>query len=171
MERIELATTLLIILVATPLVVFIVPQLLGLEAYVVTSGSMEPSVPEGAILYNQDLVTSQLEVGDVITYIPNPNQSDADRITHRIIRVNQTEDSRQFKTQGDANLDPDPGWVSDYQIIGQELFTIPYLGYMVRFLSSPITLILLLIIPSVILLKTHIEKLHKELTKSKQSFN
>ncbi|WP_217907043.1 signal peptidase I [Candidatus Nanohalobium constans] len=171
MERMEIATTLLIVLVATPLVVFIVPQLLGLEAYVVTSGSMEPRVPEGAILYNQNSETSQLEVGDIVTYVPNPNQSDADRITHRIIQVNQTENSRQFKTQGDANVDPDPGWVSDYQVIGQELFTIPYLGYMVKFLSSPITLILLLIVPSAIMLKTHIEKLHEELTQSKQSFN
>lgn len=163
MQKIELITTLLIILVATPLVVFLVPQFLGLDAYVVTSGSMEPAIPEGAILYNQDSVTSQLEVGDVITYVPNPNQSDADRITHRIIEVNETESSRLFKTQGDANIDPDPGWVQDYQITGQKTFALPYLGHSVTFLSSPLTLILLLIVPSLILLKTHIEKLHKEL--------
>lgn len=51
----------------------------------------------------------RLEVGDVITYLPPPDSDVTNLVTHRIVSARRTRSGNiAFRTQGDANPDPDP---------------------------------------------------------------
>jgi len=108
-------------------------RLIGWDVYVVLSGSMEPVYKTGAIIYVDDVDVSQLETGDVITYKVNADTM----VTHRIVEVVQQDGQAMYRTKGDANEVEDGSLISQSQVVGSPVFTIPYLGYLVQFIQSP----------------------------------
>ena len=72
-------------------------RLFGIQVYSVISGSMEPEYPVGALIYVKEVKPSEVEVGDVITFVLS-NETPA---THRVIAIDKEE--QLFYTQGDAN--------------------------------------------------------------------
>jgi signal peptidase len=167
-DKVGFAATLLIVLAATPIVVFLVPQFMGLDAYVVSSGSMEPTMPTGSIVYNKPVLPSTIEVSDVITFVPNRSAENPEKVTHRVVEINEVNDTRIFRTRGDANPEPDEWNLTEENILGKKQFSIPYIGYALTMLASPIALILLLIIPSAILIRRHIQTLLEELDEEEE---
>ena len=119
-----------------------VPKMLGYDEYAVLSGSMEPGIPVGAIVYDKNFTGS--EAGTLVT--------------HRIISVDKEEQT--VVTQGDANNIADAAPVAWQQIIGVYAFHIPYLGYISIYAKTPlgiavvcgvlIVLILLNFIPDIL---------------------
>lgn len=108
-------------------------RLFGLDIYVVLSGSMEPEYKTGSVIYVKETDTAELEVRDVITFRLN-----GDTIaTHRIIEVTEVDGETAFRTKGDANDLEDGTAVPASQVIGEPVFTIPYLGYLVEYIQSP----------------------------------
>ena len=74
-----------------------VPKMLGYDEYAVLSGSMEPGIPVGAIVYDKNFAASEAREGAVVTYqLPAGTL-----VTHRIISVDKEEQT--VVTQGDAN--------------------------------------------------------------------
>ena len=74
-----------------------VPKMLGYDEYAVLSGSMEPGIPVGAIVYDKNFSESEARDGAVVTYqLPAGTL-----VTHRIISVDKEEQT--VVTQGDAN--------------------------------------------------------------------
>lgn len=67
---------------------------------------MEPSMPTGSIVYNEPTHPATIEVADVITFVSD-DSGEPQKITHRVIEINETEEGRIFKTKGDANPEPD----------------------------------------------------------------
>lgn len=58
-----------------------VPKMLGYDEYAVLSGSMEPGIPVGAIVYDKNFAASEAREGAVVTYqLPAGTL-----VTHRII--------------------------------------------------------------------------------------
>ena len=111
-------------------------RLMGLEPYVVLSGSMEPTYHVGSLIYVKDVDYKQLKVGDPITFLVSENTV----ATHRIIEVLPDEedpDTLRYFTQGDANDVPDGGSVHYKNIIGKPVFSIPYLGYVSDYIQNP----------------------------------
>lgn len=108
-------------------------RLLGLEVFVVQSGSMEPAYPVGSVVYVKDVDASELKVGDAITF----NMTSSVRGTHRIIEVVEDGGSRAFRTKGDANEEADLGLVKPSAIVGKVLFSVPYLGYFAAYIQHP----------------------------------
>lgn len=107
-------------------------RLIGLDLYVVLSGSMEPVYKTGSVIYVKDADTAELAEGDVITY-----QLDGDTVaTHRIIGVTEEDGETAYRTKGDANEIEDGPSVKASQVIGTPVFTIPYLGYFVTYLQT-----------------------------------
>ena len=45
-----------------------VPKMLGYDEYAVLSGSMEPKIPVGAIVYDKNFAASEAREGAVVTY-------------------------------------------------------------------------------------------------------
>lgn len=88
---------------------WIAPGLLGYERYVITGGSMTGSISKGSVVFEEHVPVDELVVGDVITYLPPAGSGVRDLVTHRIVKAKEdAAGARVFRTQGDANPDPDP---------------------------------------------------------------
>ena len=109
-----------VILTALPLTL---PRLFGLSVYHVTSGSMEPELPEGSVAYTRYLQPELVEQGDVIAFLHNGSV-----VMHRVVRNRMVEGD--YITKGDANdaLDPEP--VSYGALVGRVEYHVPRLGRM-----------------------------------------
>jgi len=110
------------------------PMAFGYGYAVIASGSMEPALSWGDLVVVQKQAHYQKD--QVITFI---QEGDTRATTHRI--VEQTEN--QFVTQGDANNTEDPPIVSK-QIFGKVVLTIPLVGYGIRFVGSPLGMLLVI---------------------------
>lgn len=111
-------------------------RLVGLQPFVVLSGSMEPEYHVGSLIYVKAVDYKTLQVGDDITYMLNENTV----VTHRIIEVLVDEEdpnTLRYFTQGIANTVPDAVSVHYKNIIGKPVFTIPYLGYVSNYIQNP----------------------------------
>ena len=108
--------------------VLLIPGLFGIRPYVVYSGSMEPGIPTGAVVFSREEDFSPKE-GDIITFRVNDTV-----VTHRVIENR----NGICTTKGDANKTADPVSVEQSQIIGRVVFHLPYLGYVIHFLKARI---------------------------------
>lgn len=116
---------------------------LSFKAFVVQSGSMEPTIVTGDLVFVRN--SRSYGKNDVITY----RSPEGHTITHRIIETKKTVDGQiQFQTRGDNNHAADPYTISGSAILGRWWFTIPKLGYIQVYGRSPLGII---VIVSVIL--------------------
>lgn len=135
------------------------PTIFGQRMLIVLSGSMEPKIQTGSVVFdNPNFSIAQLKVGDIITFVPptDPNIL----ITHRIYRIVSQKGQEAFMTKGDANAVPD-GWIIPTKNVVAEYdhFTIPYLGYYLEFLQTKIGIGLMLIVPGLLLIITQVIQL------------
>jgi signal peptidase I len=108
----------------------LVPALLGYQRYVITGDSMAGTYDRGSIVYAEEVPVSELEVGNVITYVPPPRAGTKGRITHRIVSIDRRDGKRVFRTKGDANASRDP-WRFTLRSPTQAraAFDVSYAGY------------------------------------------
>ncbi len=130
-------TTVLVGLLLLLAVALVGVRLFGLQVYTVLSGSMEPTYHTGSLIYVQKVDYTDLQKGDVITFL-----LDADTVaTHRITEVvpdGEDPTVLRFRTKGDANAVEDGGDGVHYKnVIGTPVFTIPYLGYVANMIQNP----------------------------------
>lgn len=125
------------------------PKVFGVAPMVVLTGSMSGDASDhiepGDLIFVKDCDVDDLEVGDVITYMPDKSRT---AVTHRIIEV-KTDDNgvRCYTTKGDANNTQDKLPVYDSQIVGIYWFRIAYVGEFALFLQEPLGLALFVGIP------------------------
>ena len=143
MHRIKDTVLAVICLVlVTPSLVYVFPFLVGADgSYTVMSGSMSPALKPGDLIVVKQIDPSAVEVGDIVTV-----KSETGVFTHRVFEKKFEDGVYLFKTKGDANEDPDPGWWNASQIMGKTVFVIP-LGH----LYSPYGYTLSLLVPCVLL--------------------
>jgi signal peptidase len=109
----------------------LVPALLGMQRYVITSGSMTGTYDRGSLLYAEVVPTSTLKVGDVITYTPPAGAGPTGLVTHRIASIAPGPGgARVLRTKGDANEAVDP-WTFTLRNPTQARasFHLPYVGF------------------------------------------
>ncbi|WP_286955889.1 signal peptidase I [Brevibacterium sp. UBA7493] len=119
------------------LAMVVVPRLMGWVPLTVLTGSMEPAIPPGSQVYVKPVDgAAEVSVGDVITFMPNPD--DDTLVTHRVtgIGVNGAGE-KSFTTQGDANNAPDPEAVLPKQIRGVVVYHLPYVGHIALGIDGP----------------------------------
>lgn len=103
----------------------------GLSVYIVTSGSMEPSVPMGALVLVAPEPAGDVGVGDVITFVL------PDRVvTHRVVAIEPSDSGPVFVTRGDANPAPDPARLEVRGVVGVPRLVVPDLGFVVAYAQS-----------------------------------
>ena len=145
------------------LVYFILQVSLNTESpiVVVISGSMEPAIHEGDLLFvmgvdpeNIKNGTAVDKDGDVIVFDARGLWFGAPQepIVHRVIEKYQIGDTWYFRTKGDANSLPDAASVPEDNILGVVVGGIPYIGWVKIFLTESGLLIPLLIIVSALLI-------------------
>lgn len=118
-----------IILVCVP---FTVPKILGYQAYTVISGSMEPAISVGSLVYVRSREPDKIQAGEVIAYLGGRDTNSV--ITHRVIE-NRISD-REYITKGDANQTADMNAVAYKHLLGRVEYIVPKLGIIAQFLTS-----------------------------------
>jgi signal peptidase len=142
----------------------------GLNFFAVTSGSMEPTIPTGSLVWVGKYKLENLKKGDVITFRVNDEQlKQSAVVTHRIDEVKKSEKQEEvtgkdgkkesksvvtyaFKTKGDANAVQDSFDLEPSQIIGLYKSHIPKIGYLSLFAQTPQGFILMIVVPAAILI-------------------
>lgn len=105
------------------------PSILGYKTFTVETGSMDPTIKEGSMIYVEPF--SELEdyqVGDIVTFTDTEKEKS---FTHRIVAIDEKEGL--FTTKGDANEIEDLEPVSADYAVGKVRMTIPVLGYIAMF--------------------------------------
>ena len=103
---------------------------LGVRAFAVSSGSMSPAIKTGSLVFVRP--SGEYAVGDVITFSLKENVY----TTHRVHGIQEEDGAAVYVTKGDANEGVDTDPVTEEQIEGRVVFTLPYLGYVVAFLRT-----------------------------------
>lgn len=101
--------------------------------------SMQPNIHEGDILIFQGIPPAEIQIGDIIFFEVPLNMRDLlpERITHRVIEINQDSDGLFFRTQGD-NAPPDTYEVRSSDVYGKNIVIIPYIGMIFIILQTPL---------------------------------
>lgn len=107
-------------------------RLVGIQPYTVLSGSMSPAYPVGSLIYVKPAQPQEVSVGDPITFHLEGTTVVA---THRVINIDSKNEG--FYTKGDANESPDGQPVAFNRLIGIPVFSIPLLGYVSNFITTP----------------------------------
>lgn len=163
-RTLRIVGAILCILALIPFIIFIIPQVVGADySYTVLSSSMAPTYQPGDIVIVTDVAPSTIREGDVITFEPpaGHGMESVDRVTHRVVDVIETGDTRSFRTKGDAVAVPDQKPVPAGNVVGRVTFSIPALGHIILFANSDIGIITLVIVPSVLLIGTELWSLLK----------
>ncbi|WP_072806233.1 signal peptidase I [Rhodococcoides yunnanense] len=130
----ELALTIGAVLGTVCILVGLAAVVFGITPLVFTSGSMQPSIPTGSVAMSRTVPATDVAVGDVVSV----ERSDGSRITHRVDSIGEvTGNSVVLSLKGDANaaVDPEPYVVVDAERV---FFAVPYVGYFVAWLSTPV---------------------------------
>ncbi len=124
------------VLVAAALVLAILIwglRLIGMDAFIIQSGSMEPEYKVGGLVYVNEVDPNTLHIGDVITFRIGEDTLG----THRIIEVLEENGAPAFRTKGDANEFEDNALVTPETLVGKVRFTVPELGFFVAYIQEP----------------------------------
>ena len=133
-------------------------QFFGWRTEIVISGSMEPAIPTGSVVVARPIHAEEVREGDVIMFASLTGHT---LTTHRVVRVEQKSDGPHFTTKGDANKSPDLLAVVPSQILGIIVLSVPYLGYLISFIRTPIGIALFLVIPAAVLIISELLKVLK----------
>jgi signal peptidase len=119
-------------------VAYVLPSLLGFQRYVITGGSMQGTYDKGSVVFEKVVPTSQLRVGDVITYIPPASSGVTNLVTHRIVSAEAGTKGIIYRTKGDANPSIDP-WTFTLDRAEQVVveFDVPHVGWALLYLADP----------------------------------
>lgn len=110
----------------------VVPGFFGYQMYHVLSGSMEPKLPVGSLIYVEEGQPEDVKDGEVIAFYASAEGGGI--ITHRVEKNRVV--SGVFTTKGDANEKADPMPVSYENYIGTVRLSIPHLGKALTCLTS-----------------------------------
>ena len=164
-KAIDIAVTLILVLVIVLAFLLAGVRLFGLEPYAVISGSMEPEYHVGSLIYIKKANVSELQVDVPITY----NLPGDIVVTHRIVEVIVDEDnptSVKYRTKGDANNGADGELVPYDSVIGMPVFTVPFLGYVSYILHTPVGFALIIAVISLFLALMFLPDLFRSLFES-----
>ncbi|MHA1914546.1 MAG: signal peptidase I [Promethearchaeota archaeon] len=148
---------------------------------VVISGSMEPNLHKGDLLFlkgrdAEDIRNGTIDgkEGDIIVFdargIPGWFHAPNDPIVHRVVDK-KYDNGWFFLTKGDANPSPDSEWVPETKIIGVVVGRIPYIGWVKIILTDSGLLIPLLIMVSILLVISIVWDIVKKDKKDENSNN
>ncbi len=106
-----------------------VPRLFGYEIYEVVSGSMEPRIPVGSVIYVARAVPEEIKENEIIAF-----ESGNSVITHRVVENHLVEG--EFITKGDANAGEDLKAAPYQSLIGRVTLHLPMLGRLMTLYTS-----------------------------------
>ena len=123
-----------------------VPHFMGYEVFNIISGSMEPEIPVGSIVYVKPADLYTISEGDIIAF-----NSHGSVVVHRVVTNHLVEEN--FITKGDANEKEDFEPVPYASVYGPVVKHYPILGQLMMIISNSLGKVLLfcLILSGIIL--------------------
>lgn len=109
----------------------VVPRLLGYGIYEVVSGSMEPEIPVGSVIYVKAATPADIAENEVIAFTSGDSV-----VTHRVMQNRTVEGV--FVTKGDANAAEDLRTVPYDELIGRVTRHFPAAGRLMAVYTSNI---------------------------------
>lgn len=123
--------TILILGVILMMLPAFLPQLMRIQVYDVVSGSMEPTIPVGSMIFVKPVDGDEIMDGDVIAFY-----SSGVVVTHRVVENRQLEN--RFVTKGDANDLEDRQKIEYRDLLGKVVYHVPVLGDVTAHLTTPL---------------------------------
>ena len=123
--------TILILGVILAMLPAFLPRLMGIRVYDVVSGSMEPTIPVGSMIFVRPVDGDVIENGDGIAF-----SSNGVVVTHRVVENQRL--GKQFITKGDANATEDMERIDYEELLGRVERHIPMMGEFTAHLTTPL---------------------------------
>jgi signal peptidase I len=136
------------LLIVTMIFFKVVP---GYNFYVVRSGSMEPAINTGDLVFTGP--AGSISTGKIITF-----ETEGETVTHRVHSM----EGGRIITKGDANKTADTTAIAASDIKGGYLFKIPGLGNITSLVSTKKGWFLLVIVPAILLILFLVKDILKE---------
>lgn len=128
--RIVGSAILLLVIAVTASVV--VPQIRGFEVYHILSGSMEPTIPVGSVVYiDRNSKPEKMKEKDIIAF-----SSEGDIVVHRLVQNRVVEGL--LRTKGDANEQEDLFEIPYKNFRGKVVKHFPYVGQIMMIFTTGI---------------------------------
>ena len=120
----------LLVITCLALFAIIISGFFGIHRYLVVSGSMEPNLYAGDIVFvNSNVAFEDVQLGDVIIF-----QYEDMNVIHRVIEATTIDGQKYLKTKGDANKVDDGFVATEENYCGTVLnFFIRRIGYALDF--------------------------------------
>ncbi|WP_407652171.1 signal peptidase I [Halomicrococcus gelatinilyticus] len=133
------------------------------ESYVVLSGSMEPALSSGDVIYVNDVPAESINEGDVITF----SEGGAGKTTtHRVVEKTTQGGQVAFITKGDNNENRDAETRQPDEIIGVVAFSVPLIGDLLQFAGARFGILAFIVVPSILYIALTAKDLWDEATPS-----
>lgn len=117
-----------------------IASLFGYKAFVISSGSMEPTLNTGDIVITKQIKQDQIQKQDIITFV-----KDEYTITHRIVDIVEENGNTYYQTKGDNNNTSDADLVKYEEIEGVYVFKINSIGNIVVYAQNTTAVLIIII--------------------------
>jgi signal peptidase len=98
-------------------------SIFGYSCFRVITGSMEPTIPVGAILISEKTDIHAIEDDDIVCYRTEAEEIKGSIVTHRVVQIGYDSNGEYaLVTQGDANLSADPYLVHADNLVGRVIW-------------------------------------------------
>ncbi len=128
------------------------------RSFIIVSGSMEPKIKTGSVVFTKELDPKKVLVGDIIAYTSPSNPKDT--VLHRVLSIKSV-DPLTFETKGDSNKSLDNWDVMAVGIKGKYLYSIPYIGYVGAFTRNPLGFLAIIVMPALFFILLQILNIKK----------
>ena len=118
-----------VILICLPLTM---SRFFGGQFFAVVSGSMEPEIPIGSLVYVKGANPEEIQEDEIIAFYAARDTGIV--VTHRVVENHV--DEQEFITKGDANRINDMNPTRYSHFIGRVKYHIPYIGFAAQMMTS-----------------------------------
>lgn len=143
-----------------------VPSVFGYKPFMVLSGSMESKIRKGDLIVVKMVEPSTLKQDDVIAFRDQQNTV----TTHRIIEIINRNGNTYFVTKGDNNDSQDQNLVEYKDVEGIYVFRVPGLGNVLKSLSEPTTIIIIVFGITIVFGLGFVKSMKKQSEQDRQEF-
>ncbi len=151
----------------------------GCSFFRVATGSMEPTIPVGALIMTKEEDISNVVVDDIVSFYSKEQYMQGRIITHRVIGRDVMDNGQvRLTTRGDANSSADVHFVDADNYIGRVIWTSAEnnpIAALVKFLSSGMGFFSCVALPTIlvaiIIFKNSITNMTKEIKRMKEKLD
>jgi len=151
-------------------VLLLILLFIGIEPFVVLSGSMEPKIETGSLCFiNKKVKYEDIKEDDIIAF----KMSDKTLVTHRVVEITD----EGFVTKGDANDVNDGAKVTRNNFVGKTVICFPKIGYLISLFQTrngqiiTITIIVIMFVVAFLFGEDDKKKKEKETIKEESNNN